>query len=74
MGTDPATPLDTIEDLFAHGRDGGNWQGKGITSSAAATNGRRLNGLAVGATTETVVVKYTCNGDATLDGIINADD
>ena len=45
---------------------------EGLTSSTAATN--PLTGLAVGVLGDEIVVKYTYNGDANLDGTINSDD
>lgn len=51
---------------------GGRWTGPGVTSSVAA--GQSLTGLAVIAAGNDVVVKYTYNGDATGDGLVDADD
>jgi hypothetical protein len=79
--------LARIVNQIKHGRDtgaSGRWSGAGITSSNAAQD--PITGLAampnpgldtfsgqtVGA--NDVLVKYTYNGDANLDGRINADD
>jgi len=63
----------------------GVWRGSGLTSSAAA--GDLRTGLAIAANTalftkfdgqevngDCVLVKYSWNGDANLDGVVNADD
>ena len=56
----------------ARNGSGGRWTGGGLTSSAAAVN--PLTTLAVGADANDVLVKYTYNGDANLDGRVNSDD
>ena len=75
------------------GRNGGAWDGVGISSSAAASDPKRVTGLAAvindtgdGATrivtalsgesvdVNTILIKYTYNGDQNLDGLINVDD
>jgi hypothetical protein len=73
------TRIKTARDAAA-----GRWKGPGITSSAAETNPitglaalanpglANFSGIGVGA--DNVLVKYTYNGDANLDGLINADD
>ncbi|MCY2953648.1 MAG: PEP-CTERM sorting domain-containing protein, partial [Planctomycetota bacterium] len=82
--------LANIGQLIAAGRNKGAWNGTGIISSAAASSGltglavmlndrgdgvplvTTFDGLSVGA--NSILVKFTWNGDANLDGIINADD
>jgi hypothetical protein len=65
-----------VEAYVAAGRNAnpsaGRWRGAGLASSAAAAN--PLTALAVGVAGDDVVVKYSYNGDANLDGRINADD
>ena len=50
----------------------GRWTGPGLTSTTAIAN--PMTGLAPGTVGDDVVVKYTYNGDANLDGRINSDD
>ena len=72
--------LVAIEDWVGRARNSnaGMWKGTGITSSVAAAN--PLTGLAVWANDQVdapfvpITVKYTYNGDATLDGRVNSDD
>jgi hypothetical protein len=71
--------IETARDAAA-----GRWKGPGITSSAAEANA--LTGLAAmtnpglpnfsgqGVGADDVLIKYTWNGDANLDGRVNADD
>ena len=79
--------LDRIISLIRSARDGGSqpWTGAGITSSAArgramttlaAVSNDRGGGLLVdpGFDGNAIVVKYTWDGDANLDGMVNADD
>ena len=73
------TRIKTARDAAA-----GRWKGPGITSSAAAAN--PVTGLAavsnaglatfsgVGVGADDVLVMYTYNGDANLDGRVNSDD
>jgi hypothetical protein len=59
------------EALLATARNGTvRWQGPGIGTSAAASD----TGLAAAAQGADTLVKYTYNGDANGDGVINADD
>jgi hypothetical protein len=81
-----ADVLATVESQIAAARNdpAGRWRGNGITSSAAATN--PLTTLAAilnpGLTTfsgepvdpNAILIKHTYNGDANLDGRVNADD
>ncbi len=53
-------------------RAAGAWTGPGITSSAARDDLSGATGLAVNS--DATLVKYTWNGDANLDGIVDADD
>jgi hypothetical protein len=52
----------------------GAWAGQGITSSAAKADLRQMTGLGATYNEGKVTVKYTWNGDANLDGLVNADD
>jgi autotransporter-associated beta strand protein len=90
LGIDPSATLDLgTRDLLVHfnslatytariaaarnsGPGGpGSWTGPGITTSAASP----LIGLGIGQNPDgSVLVKYTYNGDATLDGVVNIDD
>jgi hypothetical protein len=64
-----------MSDLIKSGRSNGTWAGPGITSSAAMLNSNGMTGLATGQNDlGEILVKYTWNGDANLDGLINADD
>jgi hypothetical protein len=81
-----ATALAALLDLIRSARDGGagRWRGSGVTSFAARTTpsttlAAMLNpGLATfsgeGIDANSILVKYTYDGDANLDGRINADD
>ena len=77
----------TVEDMVKTARDtgtGGRWTGKGLTSSAARGNSNtglvvvpnfgltQFSGQLVGP--DDVLVKYSWNGDANVDGVINSDD
>ena len=87
------SPINTIRNYLVAGRDGGDWQGLGLTSSdaaAVAADSTNLHktalgfaeasalginsflGQSVGATD--VVVRYTFNGDANLDGTVSTSD
>jgi hypothetical protein len=64
-----------LEDMVSHGRnDGGYWVGNGIASSVAAADGRRVTGIGVVEKSDGVLVKYSWNGDADLDGDVDGDD
>lgn len=65
--------LGMVTGLIKSGRAGGAWDGPGVTSSAAKSNaftglGAVVNGQGY------VVVKCTWNGDANIDGVVDADD
>lgn len=79
-----ASPLAAIEALIASAYSTGTWSGPGITSSQAANStyalgyaeasdlqaaGGTFLGQSVGPSA--VLVRYTRNGDANLDGIVN---
>jgi len=65
--------VEVIGGLIKTGRADGAWTGVGITSSEAKN--RPFAGLAAVADGQgDVVVKFTWNGDANLDGVVNADD
>jgi hypothetical protein len=68
--------LEAITQLVASGRNSGTsrWRGNGINSTTAAQSLSGLTGLAVAQVGDDVVVKYSWNGDANVDGIIDADD
>ena len=77
IDTDAATRdavLSSVSALVGRARNApvGPWRGSGITSSVAAM--QPLRGLAVVPTGDDVRVAYTYNGDANLDGRVNADD
>jgi len=64
-----------IGSAIKSGRGGGAWSGFGITSSAAKSDEKGMTGLGVRLNDQgEVIVKYTWNGDANLDGVVNADD
>jgi autotransporter-associated beta strand protein len=76
--TDPAS---TISAYLATGYAGGNWNGPGIDSSAAAANpGYALgyadgaDGVVTGLNSGQIEVMYTLYGDANLDGVVNGSD
>jgi hypothetical protein len=74
-GTPSAAMSRIIEDIRAARNDpAGRWQGTGLTSSAAAANPLTTLAAVPGLLSYDIVVKYTYNGDATVDGRINADD
>ena len=84
--TTQANDLGVIESLVAAGRNGGAslWAGEGITASAASAGENTtlavvpnpglaaFNGEAV--SPHDILIGYTWNGDANLDGKVNADD
>jgi len=84
--------LANIRSWIRAGRNGGAWNGNGITSSAAADDPTRNTGLAAiindrgdgsvvrgelgGMTVDanSILIKWTYNGDGDLNGVLNADD
>ncbi len=64
-----------LVNLVKSARNGGNWSGPGITSTAARLDPYAVTGLAIGLNPAgQTLIKYTYNGDANLDGVVNADD
>jgi hypothetical protein len=83
-GTSPAS---SIRDLLITGRNGGAWNGLGLTSSTAATTPNRALGIAEAADigtpasfagqpidSTTILVRYTVSGDADLDRDVDVAD
>ena len=76
-GVNTLETLNRVADQIKQARDrgtGGRWSGTGITSSNAALN--PVTGIAITMMpgSGNIVLKYTYNGDANLDGRINSDD
>ena len=75
-------PISTIVGYIKSGYNGGAWNGAGIDSSAIGSNTHYGVGYAdsadqgnpVGLAPGTLEVKYTLNGDANLDGVVNGTD
>jgi uncharacterized repeat protein (TIGR03803 family) len=75
-------PVSTIAGYVASGYDGGSWTGPGIDSSAAALSkgaygvgfADGADGVVQGLYKYQIEVEYTLNGDANLDGVVNAAD
>jgi hypothetical protein len=82
-----STPIAAVRAAILAGRNGGDWSGDGLTSSAAAANSasaavgyavagdlglNRFMGQIV--TDADVLVRYTRLGDANLDGVVNIND
>jgi len=80
-GSNP-DPVEYIRGYLVFGYNGGNWNGPGIDSSAAAANHSYALGYADSADagnpanlpTDTIEVRYTLYGDATLSGEVNSVD
>jgi hypothetical protein len=70
------SPIATIKGYLVTGRNGGFWNGPGIDSSAVAADSSGWSRYAVGwqDTGQHVIVKYTLNGDSTLDGVVDFND
>src|SRR5581483_7603982 len=75
------SPDSTIRTLITSGRNGGAWNGTGITSShAAVTSGGAVgyadgaDGVVPGLAAGDELVKYTLAGDANLDGTVSFSD
>jgi Endonuclease/Exonuclease/phosphatase family len=86
-GTDPASAIraDLVSGYNSIGGQAGNWQGTGITSSAAAANpgsfavgyadgGNAQDAANAGVAAGEVEVKYTVAGDANLSGGVDLSD
>jgi hypothetical protein len=69
-----ASPLAALTSQIASGRNGGDWSGSGIVTSAATSENLTTLGISDDAAGSTVSIKYTYGGDANLDGEINVDD
>ena len=74
-------PISAIAGYLKHGYNGGAWNGTGIDSSAAAANttygigyADGADGVVSGLFSGQIEVKYTLNGDANLDGVVNSID
>ena len=70
-GADPGA---AIQALLAEGYNMGHWNGVGIVSSAAASDGRGISGVGYFDDGQMVTIGTVLYGDANLDGLINADD
>ncbi|MCY2952159.1 MAG: lamin tail domain-containing protein [Planctomycetota bacterium] len=66
----PSTVLPQVFNWIKSARTGGTWSGPGIKTTQSTDS----TGLGVAIKDDSVLVKYTWNGDANLDGIVNADD
>lgn len=71
-GTNPSPAAD-IRALLIAGRGSGDWQGTTGIMSSSVTSGRAL-GYRDLTGTQDVIVMYTRNGDANLDGVTNISD
>ncbi|MGD0769947.1 MAG: IPT/TIG domain-containing protein [Tepidisphaeraceae bacterium] len=75
-------PKSAILQSLASGYNGGNWSGPGIDSSAAAISkgaygvgfADGADGVVQGLSNGQIELKYTLNGDANLDGLVNGAD
>ena len=76
-------PVSSIRGYLASGYNGGNWNGAGLNSSAAANDPLHLtalgyadsaDGTGANPTPSSVLVKYTLAGDANLDGKVTLSD
>ena len=73
----PAAALAEIRNLIANARNSESalWTGSGVTSSAAAADpSMGLGVMLLDANAAAILVRHTWNGDANLDGMVNADD
>jgi T5SS/PEP-CTERM-associated repeat protein len=77
------TPLATVRQFLVNGYAGGAWTGAGgvVSSTAAASDGETSVGYAVGGdgvvaglAANSILVRYTKAGDATLDGAVDFND
>jgi hypothetical protein len=77
-----ADPKTTILSYLRSGYNGGSWTGPGIDSSAAALSkgaygvgfADGADGIVRGLSSGQIELKYTLNGDANLDGMVNGAD
>ncbi|MGA2440237.1 MAG: fibronectin type III domain-containing protein [Tepidisphaeraceae bacterium] len=75
-------PISTIAAYIKSGYNDGSWTGPGIDSSAAALSkgaygvgfADGADGVVQGLSNGQIELKYTLNGDANLDGVVNAAD
>ncbi len=67
-----AAALTSTRNLIQTGFNAGNWQGNGVTSSAARTDTRL--GIGYANANGLITVRLTLAGDATLDNTVNFDD
>jgi hypothetical protein len=67
-----ANPSSTIQSQLTSGYNGGAWNGNGINSSSATS--RIGVGWKDDATSKSVLVRYTYDGDSNLDGVVNTAD
>jgi hypothetical protein len=75
-------PITTIAGYLKSGYNGGSWTGPGIDSSAAALSkgaygvgfADGADGIVQGLSNGQIEIKYTLNGDANLDGMVNGAD
>jgi hypothetical protein len=64
-----------IESKVKEGFNGGDWQGNGITSSAAASDVRHATAVGIADNTAgDTLVKYTFYGDSDLTGVVDSGD
>lgn len=66
------SPLTTIQGEVASAYDKGNWNGPGITTSAAATRPGTI--LGIKDTGSEIIVQFTWYGDANLNGAVDTSD
>jgi autotransporter-associated beta strand protein len=69
-----ADPVSTVEGYLTTGYANGNWNGSGLTTSAAATNPGTTLGYIDNTTSSTVQVNYTWYGDLDLSGTVDNND
>jgi len=75
LQTSPQTQSADLARMFAYvksGRANGAWTGPGLVSTTAKS--QPFTGLALLAAGDSIRVKYTWDGDANGDGVVNADD
>ena len=67
-------PTSTIAEDIRTAYDSGQWDGLGLTSSAAAANSRYVVGYSDDTANQELLIRYTLAGDFNLDGIVNTVD